>query len=93
MYTLVILGSLIYINSGSCFTLVGVSSSVGSCISGMSTIKGGKYVQTTGVVIIVSGVVIIVSDSTDNINSNSNKAMVSVDTSNSEGNNSKDTIT
>ena len=52
----------------------------------MPTIKGGKYVQTTGVVVIVS-------DNTDDTNSNSNTAMVSVGASNSEGNNSNDAIT
>ena len=55
-------------------------------MSEMSTIKGGKYVQVTGVVVIVN-------DSTDDTNNNSNKAMVNVGTSKSDGNNSKDTIT
>ena len=86
MYPLVVLGSLICINSGFCFIVVGVSSSVNSWISGMSTIKEGKYVLR-------AGVVVIVSDNTDNPNSNSNKAMVSVGASNSEGNNSNDDIT
>ena len=54
-------------------------------MSEMLTIKGGKYVQVTGVVVIVN-------DSTDNTSNNSNKAMVNVGTSKSDGNNSKDTI-
>ena len=55
-------------------------------MSGMLTIKGGKYVQVTGVVVIVN-------DNTDDTSKNSNKTMVNVGTSNGDGNNSKDTIT
>ena len=55
-------------------------------MSWISTVEGGEYVQTTEVVIIVN-------DNSDDTSSNSNKVMVNVGTSNSDGNNSKDTIT
>ena len=86
MYPLLVLGSLTCINSGFGLTVVGFSTNLGSFMSEMLTIKGGKYVQVTGVVVIVN-------DSTDDTNNNSNKAMVNVGTSKSDGNNSKDTIT
>ena len=76
LYPLLVLGSLTCINSGN----------LGSFMSGMLTIKGGKYVQVTGVVVIVS-------DNTDDTSKNSNKIMVNVGTSNGESNNSKDTST
>ena len=76
LYPLLVLGSLTCINSGN----------LGSFMSGMSTIKGGKYVQVTGVVVIVS-------DNTDDTSKNSNRTMVNVGISNGDGNNSKDTIT
>ena len=50
MYPLLVLGSLICINSGFGLTVVGFSSNLGSFMSGISTIKGGEYVQATGVV-------------------------------------------
>ena len=55
-------------------------------MSGMSTIKGGEYILATGVEVIVN-------DNTNNTNNKSNKVMVSVGSSNSIGNNSKDTTT
>ena len=67
-------------------TVVGFSSNVGSFMSGMLTIKGGEYVQTTGVVVIIN-------DNTDDTNSNSDKTMVNVCTSNNDGNNSNNIIT
>ena len=48
--------------------------------------KGGKYVQVTGVVVIVC-------DNTDDTKNSSSKVMVTVGTSRSDGNNSKDTVT
>ena len=86
MYPLLVLGSLTCINSGFGLTVVGLSSNLSSFMSGILTIKGGEYVQATRVVVIVN-------NSTDDTNNNSNKAMVNVGTSNSEGNNSKDNIT
>ena len=86
MCPLVVLGSLICINSGFSFIFVGVNSSAGSWISEISTIKGGKYVPA-------AGVVFIVSDNTDDTSSNSNKAMVNVGASNSEGKSSNKAVT
>ena len=86
MYPSAILGSLICVNFGFSFIVVGVNSSAGSWISGISTIKGGKYVPA-------AGVMFIVSDNTDDTSVNSNKTMVSVGANNSEGRSSNNAVT
>ena len=86
MYPLVVLGSLICINSGLDLIVVEVNSSAGSWISEISTIKGGKYVPAVGVVFIVS-------INSDNTSSNRNKLIKIVGASNSEGKSSNKAAT
>ena len=86
MYPFLVLGSLICIKSGFNLIIVRSNSNLGSFMSGMSTIKGGKYILATGVVVIIN-------DNTNDTNNNNNKVMVNVGNSNSDGNNSKDTTT
>ena len=66
------------INSGFSFFVVWVYSSAGSRESGISIIKGGKYIPAAGVVLIISG-------KPDVTSSSNKKAMVIVGAVSSEG--------